>query len=278
MSIGVGKEGWGSVTPRIKGRFIQTRVLKYQYFADIYAFNVFWRSQRFIPTKFHLLKIILAKVNFGSWRSQKFIPVKFRTRKSLYQIYLERLLDMVSLLYMKGVDTLPCFCHDFFTFNLRDQSVFIWFQMTRTIFEYFLKPYTSGKHIPSAVSTAYISTAILRFGEKSNTTQTPPSARYHYTFYFPYVNFEIKEFSSRFRSISSKFYLIWPSSWSRLVIIWLVVLIICRKHDSKFWPIYHKGRVKIYRVPGPGPLTGGERFFRGKKGCEDFFSGKNRGA
>ena len=40
-----------------------------------------------------------------------------------------------------------------------------------------------------------------------------------------------------------------------------------------------KGRVKIYRVPGPGPSTGGRRlFFRKNKGGKDFFSGKIRGA
>ena len=40
-----------------------------------------------------------------------------------------------------------------------------------------------------------------------------------------------------------------------------------------------KGRVKIYRVPGPGPSTGGRRLFSTKKkGGEDFFSENIRGA
>ena len=33
------------------------------------------------------------------------------------------------------------------------------------------------------------------------------------------------------------------------------------------------GRVNIYRVPGQGPSTEGEDFFRLKKGGEDFFPG-----
>ena len=40
---------------------------------------------------------------------------------------------------------------------------------------------------------------------------------------------------------------------------------------------YGKGRVKLYRVPGPGPSTGGEEFFRKKLGGRRLFFG-NRGA
>ena len=39
-----------------------------------------------------------------------------------------------------------------------------------------------------------------------------------------------------------------------------------------------KGRVKIYRVPGPGPSTGGRRLFFEKKGGRRLFSEKIRGA
>ena len=42
------------------------------------------------------------------------------------------------------------------------------------------------------------------------------------------------------------------------------------------YPLYtnYQGRAKIYRVPGPGPSTGGEDFFLKKR---DFFSEKIRG-
>ena len=50
----------------------------------------------------------------------------------------------------------------------------------------------------------------------------------------------------------------------------------------------YKRRVKIYRVPGPGPSAGGEdfiskknrgarNFFQLEKGGEDFFFRKNKG-
>ena len=40
----------------------------------------------------------------------------------------------------------------------------------------------------------------------------------------------------------------------------------------------NKGRVKVYRVPGPGPSTGGEDFSSEKIGGRRLFFRKNRGA
>ena len=43
-------------------------------------------------------------------------------------------------------------------------------------------------------------------------------------------------------------------------------------------PGLHQGRVKIYRVTGPGPSTGGDGFFSKKRGAETIFRKKDQGA
>ena len=51
------------------------------------------------------------------------------------------------------------------------------------------------------------------------------------------------------------------------------------KAFGRYEPRYGRGPSKIYGVPGPGLSTGGHRlFFSQKKGGDEFFSAKKKGA
>ena len=47
--------------------------------------------------------------------------------------------------------------------------------------------------------------------------------------------------------------------------------------ESSYYPLTTKGAPKIYKVPGPGLLTGGGDFFERKKGLRGF-SGRDKGS